>query len=80
MVPVPQPRLRVLLGLLGVSAGRVVTGEAARLEDARLAVTEERITCDLALGRHGEVAGELTGLAARSRRPASRADSAGNPR
>jgi hypothetical protein len=57
-----------------------LAGEAARLEDARLAVTEERITCDLALGRHGEVAGELTGLAARSRRPASRADSAGNPR
>jgi DNA-binding SARP family transcriptional activator/tetratricopeptide (TPR) repeat protein len=41
-----------------------LAGEAARLEDARLAVTEERITCDLALGRHGEVAGELTGLAA----------------
>ena len=25
---VPQPRLRVLLGLLGVAAGRVVTAEA----------------------------------------------------
>ena len=41
-----------------------LAGEAARLEDARLAVTEERITCDLALGRHGEVAGELTALVA----------------
>jgi len=39
-------------------------GEAARLEEARLAVTEERIGCDLALGRHGEVAGELAGLVA----------------
>ena len=37
-------------------------GEAARLEEARLAVVEERIGCDLALGRHGEVAGELAGL------------------
>jgi DNA-binding SARP family transcriptional activator len=41
-----------------------LAGEAARLEDARLAVTEERVTCDLALGRHGEVAGELSGLVA----------------
>ena len=37
-------------------------GEAARLEEARLAVVEERIGADLALGRHGEVAGELAGL------------------
>jgi Bacterial transcriptional activator domain/NB-ARC domain len=35
---------------------------AGRLEEARLAVVEERIGCDLALGRHGEVAGELAGL------------------
>ena len=41
-----------------------LAGEAARLEEARLAVTEERIGCDLALGRHGEVAGELAGLVA----------------
>ena len=39
-----------------------LAGEAARLEETRLAVTEERIACDLALGRHGEVAGELAGL------------------
>jgi DNA-binding SARP family transcriptional activator len=38
--------------------------EAALLEEARLAVTEERVGCDLALGRHGEVAGELAGLVA----------------
>ncbi len=41
-----------------------LAGEAARLEEARLAVVEERAGCDLALGRHGEVAGELAGLAA----------------
>ncbi len=39
-----------------------LAGEAARLEEARLAVVEERAGCDLALGRHGEVAGELAGL------------------
>ena len=37
-------------------------GEAARLEEERLAVVEERIGADLALDRHGEVAGELAGL------------------
>ena len=41
-----------------------LAGEAARLEEARLAVVEERIECDLALGRHGEMAGELAGLVA----------------
>jgi DNA-binding SARP family transcriptional activator/tetratricopeptide (TPR) repeat protein len=39
-----------------------LAGEAARLEEARLAVTEERMAADLALGRHGEVAAELAGL------------------
>jgi|GEM_PF-1026332 len=41
-----------------------LAGEAARLEDLRLAVVEERIGCDLALGAHGEVAGELAELVA----------------
>ena len=39
-----------------------LAGEAARQDEARLAVVEDRIGCDLALGRHGEVAGELADL------------------
>jgi DNA-binding SARP family transcriptional activator len=40
----------------------VLAGEAARLEEARLAVVEERAWCDLALGAHGEAVGELAAL------------------
>jgi DNA-binding SARP family transcriptional activator len=43
---------------------RRLAGEAARLEELRLGVVEERIGADLALGWHGEVAAELAGLAA----------------
>ena len=39
-----------------------LSGEAAQLEETRLAVVEERIEADLTLGRHGEVAAELAGL------------------
>jgi DNA-binding SARP family transcriptional activator len=41
-----------------------LAGEAARLEEARAAAVEERVRCDLALGRHAEVVGELSGLVA----------------
>ena len=41
-----------------------LAGEAARLEGARAAVVEERVGCDLALGRHAEVVEELAGLVA----------------
>jgi DNA-binding SARP family transcriptional activator len=34
----------------------------ARLEESRLAATEERIEADLALGRHADLIGELAGL------------------
>ena len=37
--------------------------EAGRLEELRLAALEERIEADLALGRHGELVGELESLA-----------------
>ncbi len=37
-------------------------GEIARLEEARLACHEERLEADLALGRHGELVGELESL------------------
>ena len=41
-----------------------LAGEAARLEEARAAAVEERVGCDLALGRHAEVVEELAGLVA----------------
>src|SRR3990172_9021762 len=37
-------------------------GEPPRLEEARLAALEERLEADLALGRHGELVGELESL------------------
>jgi DNA-binding SARP family transcriptional activator len=39
--------------------------EIARLEELRLAVLEQRIDADLALGRHAELVGELEALVAR---------------
>ena len=68
-------RARLLFGeALGVWRGPALAdaaplcarlaGEAARLEELRLGIVEERIGCDLALGRHAEVAGELAALVA----------------
>jgi DNA-binding SARP family transcriptional activator len=39
--------------------------EAARLEELRLAATEDRIEAELALGRHGDLVAELEALVAR---------------
>jgi DNA-binding SARP family transcriptional activator len=39
-----------------------LVGEAARLEELRAAATEERLACDLSLGEHAHVVGELTQL------------------
>jgi len=39
-----------------------LAGEAARLEELRVTVTEDRLACDLALGAHGDVIGELAQL------------------
>ncbi|MFJ7213423.1 AfsR/SARP family transcriptional regulator [Amycolatopsis sp. NPDC098790] len=47
---------------LGGVRSRVLAGEAARLDEQRLAVIEARITADLALGRTDELIGELTVL------------------
>ena len=48
--------------LAGVGDAPFARGEAARLDEARLAALELRIEADLACGRHGELVGELAGL------------------
>jgi Bacterial transcriptional activator domain len=40
--------------LAGVESGWLRRGGAARLDDLRLSVLEERLEADLALGRHAE--------------------------
>ncbi|MDS0136668.1 MULTISPECIES: BTAD domain-containing putative transcriptional regulator [unclassified Amycolatopsis] len=47
---------------LGGVRSRILAGEAARLDEQRLAVIEARIAADLALGRTDELVGELTVL------------------
>lgn len=46
----------------GIADVPALTSEAARLDELRLGVLEERIDVDLRLGRHSEVLGELTAL------------------
>ncbi|MEU7987339.1 BTAD domain-containing putative transcriptional regulator [Streptosporangium canum] len=50
--------------LADVDSGELRRTQAVRLEELRLGATEERIDLDLALGRHGEVVGELRALVA----------------
>lgn len=52
--------------LVDVRLGRVLELEAASLEETRLGILERRINADLALGRHGDLLGELTLAVARS--------------
>ena len=52
--------------LVDVRLGRVLELEAASLEETRLGVLERRLEADLALGRHADLLGELTLLAARN--------------
>ncbi|UWP86092.1 AfsR/SARP family transcriptional regulator [Dactylosporangium fulvum] len=47
-----------------VGVGPVLHATAIWLEELRKSVVEQRITADLALGRHHELIGELTGLVA----------------
>lgn len=46
----------------GIPVGRTAAAAAARLEEARLCVIEDRVEADLALGGHAELVAELTGL------------------
>ena len=48
--------------LSDVSQERFALGEIARLEEMRAGVIEDRIEADLALGRHGDLVGELQAL------------------
>lgn len=50
--------------LVDVRMGRVLELEAMALEEARLAVLGRRIEADLILGRHADILGELSTLAA----------------
>jgi DNA-binding SARP family transcriptional activator len=52
--------------LVDVRMGRVLEIEAASLEECRLGALERRIEADLALGRHTDLLGELTLVAARN--------------
>jgi DNA-binding SARP family transcriptional activator/tetratricopeptide (TPR) repeat protein len=47
---------------LGGVTGNTLAAEAARLEELRIAVLEERIVADLALGRYDQLTGELSVL------------------
>jgi DNA-binding SARP family transcriptional activator/Flp pilus assembly protein TadD len=50
--------------LADVPAGRLVDSEAARLEEARLAATQERLEVEMRLGRSDGLVGELQALVA----------------
>jgi DNA-binding SARP family transcriptional activator len=51
--------------LVDVQCGPLLEVEATRLEESRMSVLHGRIEADLRLGRHHELVGELSGLAAR---------------
>ncbi len=53
--------------LADISFESLAPGAADRLGELRLAALVERIDCELALGRHGEVVGELESLVAEHR-------------
>ena len=50
--------------LAGIDSGELRRAHAVPLEELRLTALEERVALDLALGRGGEVAGELRALVA----------------
>jgi DNA-binding SARP family transcriptional activator len=51
--------------LADVQCGPLLEVEATRLDESRMSVLHRRIEADLRLGRHHELVGELSGLAAR---------------
>ena len=83
--PSLRPRRAVLREALALWRGPALAdvadapfaeGEAARLEEGRLAALEERIEADLALGRHAELVGELEALDGRASLPRAAAPAA----
>lgn len=51
--------------LTDVQCGSLLQVEATRLDQSRMSVLDGRIEADLSMGRHHELVGELSGLAAR---------------
>ncbi|MHC0432322.1 AfsR/SARP family transcriptional regulator [Streptomyces sp. O3] len=51
--------------LVDIQCGALLEVEATRLDESRMSVLQRRIEADLRLGRHHELIGELSGLAAR---------------
>jgi len=61
-----QAALRLWRGpaLAGVAAGPVLQADVLQLEESRKSILEQRLDAELALGRHHQLVGELTGLVA----------------
>src|SRR5918999_638900 len=61
----PANALQLRVSKLRRALGAAAQPEATRLEELRLAATEERVELELAAGRHADLVGELEALVAR---------------